>query len=174
MHTLHHIAVEAASSKAAFRSVKLFVEERIASGEFWSDWAVVGGGRWSEHSKDDHEDTPKDVISYVKNKDTFESALQITRESRKQEMKRTIENIAGEGEAALVIAALEYAKKGDCEPYNMNSYMFLKVTEVLCGRWTPDTFFYDMKDQTTSFSYLEERVKDNPEEQYLVPVDFHF
>ena len=52
MHTLHYIAVEADSKQQAFDKVVVSLSpnedgHRLAD---WSDWHVVGGGRWSSNA----------------------------------------------------------------------------------------------------------------------------
>jgi hypothetical protein len=165
MHILHHIAVEATSSKSAFQLVKDFAEDVD-----WSDWCVVGGGRWS--SKPGSEDTPQDVISYVKNKQRFTKAFELSRESRKSQMKYYLDGICGENEAMFMIEVLKYMKTGDA-PHSIRAYYFNQASSLLCGRYISDSFFYDLQENVTSFDYLLDRLINNPEKQYLVPVDFH-
>jgi len=172
MHVLHHIAVEAVSSESAFQLVKDFTRDVD-----WSDWCVVGGGRWS--SKPGSEDTPQDVISYVKNKHMFTKALELSRESRKSQMKYYLDGICGENEATFMIDVLGYMKTGDTPLRTTTSslwnraYYFHRASSLLLGQYISDSFFYDLEENVTTFDYLLDRLINNPEKQYLVPVDFH-
>ena len=65
MHTLHYFAVEAEDIQEAFD----IVESRLSSEDGdkfvdWSDWHVVGGGRWSENPNNQYENSPEDIVSY--------------------------------------------------------------------------------------------------------------
>ena len=58
MHTLHYFAVQAEDNQEAFD----IVQSRLEHGEDgafveWSDWHVVGGGRWSQSQYEDSSDT---------------------------------------------------------------------------------------------------------------------
>jgi len=171
MHVLHFIAVEADSAKRAFSSVKNQLEEK--SGNFWSDWHVVGKGRWGKG--DEYNNNEKDVISYVNNKKEFEKALQYTKDARKQEAKQVIGQIkSNNGEANFLISALSFAATGECSSLDMNTYYFLKIAQMMMGEWNSDSFFYDMEAGSCSYEHIQERIVTNPEQQYLVPVDFHF
>ena len=73
MHTLQFISVEAESKEDAFRIVKSTLENE--SYAQWSDWHVVGGGRWSfeemESTGDQYTDTSSTVISFDKDTEIF-------------------------------------------------------------------------------------------------------
>jgi CO dehydrogenase/acetyl-CoA synthase epsilon subunit len=65
-------------------------------------------------------------------------------------------------------------------PYNPNETTFdtevwyvEKLTQLLMDKWTPDSGIYDLDAWTGSLKYFIERVKANPEKQWLIPVDFH-
>jgi hypothetical protein len=42
------------------------------------------------------------------------------------------------------------------------------------GQWDMNSYFYDMNSDTTTPKYLFESIDKDPENWYLVPVDFHF
>jgi hypothetical protein len=174
MHVLQYITVQAGSSKEAFKNVKSKLEE-VANSNFWSDWHVVGGGRWSKNSKDYFVDTPQDVISYVKDKSKFLHYIEWTKKARIDEMKNLLSNLQRDGgEAQFVISALEYIKKAECNSVDLNAYYVNRITEMLMGHWTSDSYFFDIESNTGSYKDLEQRIQDDPDNVYLVPVDFHF
>jgi len=152
MHTLHYIAVEADSKQQAFDKVvvSLLPNEdgyRLAD---WSDWHVVGGGRWSSNANKEnnlmagYNDDPTDVLG------------------------------------KFISDMVDYASEGGRLEYNgdtiMNAYTIKEVATMLMGGWTPDSGLYDLEENIAEATYLKERL-DKPEQsalQYLVPVDFHF
>jgi hypothetical protein len=174
MHVLQYIATTAESTKEAFNNVKDHLEE-VAHSNFWSDWHVVGGGRWSQNSKDGYNDTMQDVISYVKDKDKFTKAIQWSKKARADEMKQLLSQLQKDGgEATFIISALEYIKTAKCDSISMNAYYVNRISQMLLGHWTSDSYFFDISSNSSSYEYIEEAIEENPDNVYLVPVDFHF
>lgn len=175
MHTLHWFAVEAENKEEAFD----LVQSRLINedgGQFveWSDWHVVGGGRWSESQYEDSSDM---IVGYDE-PEKFSHALERVKKNRIEEMNRYLEQIDfGKLQSSIV----DYISN-DCILPNelrfgdLNSYYFKKVGEMLIDSYNPDSYFYDLVEYTAHLGYLQERL-DNPEtamRQYLVPVDFHY
>lgn len=175
MHVLHYVSVAADSSKEAYKNVKSILDERTSSGGFWSDWQVVGGGRWSKNSKDTYTDTPKDVISYAQEEKRFLEAVDYTKKARSSEMSGLVDRLNKEqGEATFYISMLEFIKNPDSKSLDMNAYNIYRVAEMLLGHWNPNSYYYDLEDGNGSYQYLEERIVNEPDRQYIVPVDLHF
>lgn len=173
MHVLHYVATDADSPKSAFSIVKNHLEQK--GDNFWSDWHVVGGGRWNKNSNDPYTDCVDSVISYVKNEKEFLNAIQWSKNRRKQEMKTLFDRLhENNGEAQFFISALEYIKKVDSPADYMNAYYINRISNMLLDNWTSDSYYYDIEARTSSYRYIFERIKDNPDSSYLVPVDFHF
>lgn len=178
MHTLHWFAVEAENKEEAFDLVqsRLSYEDGEKFVE-WSDWHVVGGGRWSENPNNQYNDSSEDVLSYDEDTDKFNKAIKQVKKNRIEEMNRYLEQLDfGKLQSAIV----DYISN-DCILPNelrfgdLNSYYFKKVGEMLIDSYNPDSYFYDLVEYTAHLGYLQERL-DNPEtamRQYLVPVDFH-
>ena len=185
MHTLHYLAVEADNKQEAFDKVVVSLqtnEDGYRIGD-WSDWHVVGGGRWStnaQKSKDfmdgyNHDST--DVIGYAENKEKFQEVIKDILRFRSQSMNRNIVEIKTD---KFISQMVDYASEGGRGPWNgdtiMNVYSIKQAAEMLMGSWTCDSGFYDLQEHVSEFEYLNERL-DKPEQsalQYLVPVDFHF
>lgn len=178
MHTLHYIAVTAEDKQDAYSKVVTYLEpsdEGYRQAD-WSDWHVVGGGRWnSKGSQYDNSDS--DVISYSEDKDKFDEAIAGVRKSRINEMNRLMEHVNTD---KFISDMVDYISNGgeieQKQRYDLNSYYVKSAAKLLQGYWTPDSYFYDMDEHVGSFDYLKERL-DNPDtaaKQYLVPVDFHF
>lgn len=56
---------------------------------------------------------------------------------------------------------------------SMEVWYVKKLTQLLMDEWTADSGIYDLETWTGSLKYFIERVKTNPEKQWLIPVDFH-
>ena len=186
MHTLHYIAVEADSKQEAFDKVlvSLSKEDGYTPAD-WSDWHVVGGGRWSSAAQkskdlvDGYSDNSTDVIGYAENKEKFQEIIDSIIKWRSQRMSRNISEIKVD---KFISDMVDYASEGDrSENFFggdtiMNIYAIKETAEMLMGSWTPDSGFYDLVENISVLSYFKERL-DKPEQsalQYLVPVDFHF
>ena len=187
MHTLHYIAVEADSKQEAFDKVvvSLLPNEdgyRLAD---WSDWHVVGGGRWSTNANKESEnnlmggynDDPTDVLGFSEDKEKFQEALISIVKWKSNVMNRAIKEFNPD---KFISDMVDYASEGGRSEYNgdtiMNAYTIKETAQMLMGGWIPDSGLYDLEENIAELTYLRERL-DKPEQamkQYLVPVDFHF
>jgi len=189
LHTLHYIAVEAQNKQEAFDKVvnALSPNEdryRLAG---WSDWHVVGGGRWSTNAQKTNDfmggynDDPTDVLGFSEDKEKFQEALVGVGKFKAHAMNRAIKEIYNEKNYDRFISDMvDYASNGGRLEYNgdtiMLAYTIKEAAEMLMGGWIPDSGFYDLEENIAEITYLKERL-DKPEQsalQYLVPVDFHF
>jgi len=185
MHTLHYLAVEADNKQEAFDKVVVSLqtnEDGYRIGD-WSDWHVVGGGRWSTNAQkskdfmDSYNNDSTDVIGYAENKEKFQEVTKDILRFRSQSMNRNIVEIKTD---KFISQMVDYASEGGRGPWNgdtlMNVYSIKQAAEMLMGSWTCDSGFYDLEEHVSEFEYLNERL-DKPDRavrQYLVPVDFHF
>lgn len=175
MHTLHWFAVEAGSKEEAFD----LVQARLSSedGEKfveWSDWHVVGGGRWSDSQYEDSSDM---IMPYWEDPAAFRIRLAAIKKSRIQEMNRYLEQLKPD---KLMSDIVDYISNGCVLPkelrFDLNGYYFKQAADMLMDYYTPDSYFYDLVEYTAHIGYIGHRL-DNPDtsvRQYLVPVDFHF
>ena len=185
MHTLHYIAVEADSKQQAFDKVVVSLSPREEGYRLadWSDWHVVGGGRWSSNANKEnnlmagYNDDPTDVLGFSEDKEKFQETLVNIGKWRSQAMNRAIKEINTD---KFISDMVDYASEGGRSEYKgdtmMNAYIIKEATEMLMGGWIPDSGFYDLVENIAEVTYLKERL-DKPEQaslQYLVPVDFHF
>ena len=185
MHTLHYIAVEADSKQQAFDKVVVSLSPnedgyRLAD---WSDWHVVGGGRWSSNANKEnnlmagYNDDPTDVLGFSEDKEKFQEALVSVGKFKSQAMNRAIKDLKPD---KFISDMVDYASEGGRSEYNgdtmMSAYIIKEAATMLMGGWTPDSGLYDLQENIAEVTYLKERL-DKPEQsalQYLVPVDFHF
>lgn len=187
MHTLHYIAVQAQDKQEAFDKVvvSLLPNEdghRLAD---WSDWHVVGGGRWSSNANKEnnlmagYNDDPTDVVGFSEDKKRFEEILTDISRYKAGAINRAIKEINTD---KFISDLVDYASEGG-RPGNhfdgnklMNLYTIKEAAEMLMGGWIPDSGVYDLQEHIAEVTYLKERL-DKPDLaplQYLVPVDFHF
>jgi len=189
LHTLHYIAVEAQNKKEAFDKVMVALSpnedgHRLAD---WSDWHVVGGGRWSTNAKKTNDfmggynDDPTDVLGFSEDKEKFQEALVGVGKFKTHAMNRAIKEIYNEKNYDRFISDMvDYVSNGGRSEYNgdtiMLAYTIKEAAEMLMGHWIPDSGFYDLQENVAEVNYLKERLDKSEQAalQYLVPVDFHF
>jgi hypothetical protein len=184
LHTLHYIAVKAQNKQEAFDKVVVSLSREDGhTPADWSDWHVVGGGRWSSNANKEnnimagYSDDPTDVLGFSEDKEKFQEALVSVGKFKSHAMNRAIKEFKSD---KFISDMVDYASEGGRSEYDgnviMNAYTIKEAAEMLMGYWTPDSGFYDLEEHVAETVYLKERL-DKPEEaalQYLVPVDFHF
>lgn len=170
MHTIHFIAVKAGSKEEAFAAVESGLQEEYKFAD-WSDWHVVGGGRWnSKGSQYENDDT--DLISYDENPEMFANAINQAKEWKLESFKWDLKNFKPD---ELMKAANEFVENGGSHAntdnkFSMNYYYGSRIADTLSGFYNSDSHFYDLDNHTSNMEYMLE----DPKGYYLVPVDFHF
>lgn len=174
MHTLHWFAVEAEDNQEAFELVQSrLINEDGDKFVDWSDWHVVGGGRWSDSQYEDSSDM---VISYQTDPTKFKLTLEGIKKSRIAEMNRYLEQLNYDKLQSDIVDYISNSGVPNEERFDLNSYYFRKAGDMLMDYYTPDSYFYDLVEYTAHMGYLPQRL-DNADKatlQFLVPVDFHF
>ena len=174
MHTLHWFAVEAESKEEAFDQVqaRLSTDDGDRFVE-WSDWHVVGGGRWSDSQYDD---SPDMIVGYDE-PEKFNYALERVKKNRIEEMNHILAQLDTD---KLKSDIVDYISNSGILPneqiFDLNGYYFKKAGDMLMDYYTPDSYFYDLVEYTAHLGYLQERLDNEDKKmlQYLVPVDFHY
>ena len=169
MHTLHWWAVEAEDKEDAAN----IVEAALSENNYveWSDWHVVGGGRWSDSQYENSYDM---VISYVDEPIKFNEIIYSCVQARIDEMKYAKEKIDIE---AFTNRIETYANKGSIgkDRFGLEDYYIRKATTLMLEYYNPDSYFYDFIEHTASTDYIYDRVdKGDCSRLFLVPVDFHY
>jgi hypothetical protein len=178
MHTLHWICIEADSKMSAFAAIKDNLQPnedgyRLAD---WSDWHVVGGGRWSDKPYENSSDM---IISYAEKPDEFITVLSDIKQYRIKYMNEKLlklDNAVDKLKSDIVDYISNDCKLNSDREFDFSRWEVKEAIAMLGSDWTPDSLFFDNQEFTSKVQYLEERL-DKPEEamrQYLVPVDFHF
>jgi hypothetical protein len=177
MHTLHWWAVEAEDKEEAFGSVKeRLILEDGRNWVDWSDWHVVGGGRWNSEG-DGYTDNDNMIISYNESPDEFKDKLEWCKTARKDEMNRCLSEIKPDKFISDMVDFISNnGVSQDNLRFSMNNYYIKNATDLLQDSYTPNSFFFDFVEHSASLQYVQERL-DNPDVpliQFLVPIDFHF
>jgi hypothetical protein len=177
MHTLHYIAVEAQDMEEAFSDVQAFLEPSEETGFRncdWSDWHVVGGGRWSESQ---YEDSSNMIISYAEKPDEFNKIIDGIVNYRIENANQYLTKIKLDKFTSDIVEYISNSGElPDDSRFDFNNYYINTMCKLMSGEWIPDSAFFDKKEYTADLRYLRERL-DKPETamlQFLVPVDFHF
>lgn len=179
MHTLQFISVEAEDREDAFNIVKGNLEDE--SYAQWSDWHVVGGGRWSleefEKSGDSYTDTSSTVISFDTDPEVFIKYFAMSEDTRKSELESYKDKIpAGISAIEEMIETYDPSTE-DYEFDNLSKiWQVERAIKIITEEWNSDSGFYDMTNFTTKFCYTKKAMLDEEKSKrlYLVPVDFHF
>jgi hypothetical protein len=177
MHTLHWWAVEAEDKEEAFGIIKdRLITDDGTNWVEWSDWHVVGGGRWNSEG-DGYTDNDNMIISYADEPDKFKERLEWCKTARKDEMNVCLERMNTDKFTSDIV---DFISNGgmvtDDLRFSMNNYYIKNATDLLSDNYTSHSYFYDYVEYTAHMGYVEERL-DNPDRpliQFLVPIDFHF
>lgn len=181
MHVLQWIAVKNPSSfdieelddckKEAHTLVKDKFEEMYSESEGlggWSDWYIVGGGRWNENPDSQYkEDDYSMVVSYGAEPEKFIETIKNAIESRMSEFRQYRSQF--ELEKIDINAKLD-SYNGTMD-YSMDLYSLSKLIDMLQGKWDMNSYFYDLNNWSTNTKWVLDSLSDS---WYLVPVDFHF
>ena len=183
MHVLQHIAIKINNypdeistleecKEEAHNTIKGIFEDMYSESEGlggWSDWYVVGGGRFTEGDpyKDDK---PEHVISYVDNPELFTQTVNNAIEYRKREFAGYRSRFEEKG-LSLSDSLDKYDGQTD---FSFDLYELNKCIDMLQGQWDMNSYFYDITNYTTNTKYMLEDLDNNGKFWYLVPVDFHF
>jgi hypothetical protein len=178
MHTLHWIATKAKDRQEAFDivTVSLMPNEDGNRMADWSDWHVVGGGRWSDSAYENSSDM---IISYAEKPDEFKKTIEDIKRYRINYMNDKLiklDNAFDNLKSDVVDYISNDCKLDDKRQFDFSRWNITEAIDMINSKWTCDSAFFDHNEFTSSFQYLEERL-DKPEEaalHYLVPVDFHF
>jgi hypothetical protein len=178
MHVIQQIAITAQSAEEAADNVKSKFDEAYSESEGlggWSDWFVVGGGRWNSNPANQYQDSHNDVVSYSNSPDKFMEVVQSSLAFRKEEMGRIKERLELDKFATLVDTFIENnGNLSNEDRFDMTAYYVKAAASMLNGSWNQDSYFYDLDNYSTSPVYMLEDIDKGNKNWYLVPVDFHY
>jgi len=175
MHTLHWWAVEAEDKEDAFNQVVArLINDDGGNWVEWSDWHVVGGGRWSDSQYENSSDM---VVSYKDEPDKFNEILASCQKGRMDEMNTFLERIKPDKFVSDMVDYISNSgQPNDEQRFDMNSYYVRKAGDLLSDIYSSDSYFYDMVEYTAHIGYIKDRLDKSSSGliQFLVPIDFHF
>jgi hypothetical protein len=172
MHTLHYWLVEAEDREDS----RAIVTDRLISDEGdhfvgWSDWHVVGGGRWSDSQ---YEDSSSMIVSYAEQPEKFKEVLEGVKTARVKEMQDLMSQInTDKFTSDMVDYISNNASLGD--RLQMNSWYIRKASDLMSENYNPNSYFYDLIEYTANMEYVQSHIDEkNPAMLFLVPIDFHY
>ena len=174
MHTYHRIAVEAMDEEDAKGRALQFAENQA-----WSDW----------HSLPDNDrlDGVSVATNYKANPTKFnelvEEALGWTQEMIEQTVQKygdiTLKELLTNPQYDMggFTGSMNDLTQEQRDTQLENSLAVFRVGRALRvknSEYDSDTMFYDSQEYTPNAKYLQDRCAINPEEQWIVIVDYHF
>ena len=168
MHTAQIILVEIEDEDTDLPQAfaESFLDNALEAGGTWFDW--FGGlgeglaGRWAG------EVVEGDVLRYSDNPELAEEIIAKFLERRQKEVEYAQSVIDGCG-----VESLSYDFDNQ-EKYDREGYALYKMGKILTNDWCAESGVFDSKYWSANLESFRERVRENPEKQYLVVVDFHF
>ena len=173
MHTLHYWLVEAEDKEQARATVtNRLINDNGERFVEWSDWHVVGGGRWSDSTYEDSSDM---IVSYAEKPALFDSIIEDIKKARVKEIQECMFKINTDKFISNMVDYISNnATLGDVR-FDMNSYYIKLASQLMDEMYTSSSYFYDLTEYTASMDYIQNAIdKKNPAMLFLVPIDFHF
>jgi hypothetical protein len=180
MHVLQWIAVHAYEKDEALQIVQHRLSEMLGEYESttntWFDWFVAGGGRWNVGEDEDNNEAYVEgktnlVLSAKEEPDLFDERVLQSMESRKAEF----DNYAKDVDTSIIDKIITDYNPREFDFVAFQSlYPIKKLIDMAYGTWDYNSCFFDMENDTTTPKYMFESIDKDPENWYLVPVDFHF
>jgi hypothetical protein len=174
MHTGIVLAVQADDPNDAVGKVDIFNEHAA----HWSDWNEHGG-RWSEVVKGA-------VLRYSDNPERFAELVKEFRGYTETSKNRYVEQL-GDVTVKELATNPKYGvlppRQDGVEPTEeerdqalrdyLSRFWAKRLLEIVDGNFTCDQHFFDVDGGTAGEEFLTERIKNNPDQQFLVVWDYH-
>jgi hypothetical protein len=174
MHVIQYVANQADSKDEAFRGVKDYLETQMGNDySSWYDWFVTGGGRWSTSDDPYNDEYTADVVHQSDPK--FQEYLDTAQKYYLEALGCVVEENRKIDLTAL-LDSIDMTKEGLYPNFKLalNSYPLKKLWDLLSNVWGPDSYFFDLVNDTTHPTYMREAIDKGDTNWYIVPVDFHF
>lgn len=180
MHTCHILLVEADSVDEAFEQVFSQLNNDDYNHPEWSDWhnatspsTLDFSGRWAgeifftpnENGEADPDEDKPNYLCYADDPTLAEQVLDKYLNLRLNELQEL---------KSKAVDLSIYPYNPYTNDYNNGLYGSKKLAKILDDEWTPESYVYDLTAESASLYNFVERVKENPKNQWLIPVDFHF
>ena len=173
MHTGIVLVVEADDADSAVAEVEYFNEHNAG----WSDWNTHGG-RWESV-------VPNAVLRYADNPELFTQTVEKFKGFIVEEKLRLLGDVGDVSIKELVTnpkydfrrnEPIKDMNPDDRERYlddTLAIYRAKQLLKIVDGEFSQQAHFYDVANYTTDDKYLLERIKENPNNQFLVVWDYH-
>lgn len=176
MHTLHWIAVEAEDEENAVDVVDQTLDSYMSGNDnmsTWYDWYIVGGGRWNTEDDDNpmsgYTKKSNMVISFDKDPNAFRAKIDDAMQQRMADYKQYLAEV----KESNVLHKLE--NYGGTMSYDPSFYALNRLLAYQMGEWSHDSWFFDMVHDSSNATHILSKLDRNEGENiFLVPVDFHF
>ena len=168
MHVAQIILAEIKENDTPQGYVETFLDSALEGGGVWFDWFGEGtfgkglAGRWSG------EVIEGDVLRYSDNPELAEEVIEKFLEVRQREIEYAQSIIRDCG-----VETMNY-NMTDHGMWDKEGYALYKMGKILTNFWCPESGVFDATTWGADLKYFRERLAENPEDQYLVVVDFHF
>ena len=176
MHVCQIMLVEADNVNDAFDSVYSHLSEEEPR---WSDWhnadnprTLNFAGRWSgtvfgtPNAKGVYNaDEAPNYLQYSSDPALAERAITEYLDHRLNDIRSY---------QAKAVDLKSYAYDPYSIKFEMDLWATKKLAQMLSDEWTCDSGIYDLEEWTSNLRSFVVRVKNAPEKQWLIPVDFHF
>ena len=177
MHTIQYIATQADDTDHAFRSVKDYLETLLGDGESintWYDWFVTGGGRWASGEDNQYNDEWTGDVAH-QSSPKFQEYLDTAHKYKLEAVEADLK-YARDINISEILNNIENDLEGLYPMYAEASalYPFSQLYKNMVGMWGPDSYFFDIENDTTHPTYMREGIDKGDNNWYIVPVDFHF
>lgn len=177
MHVIQYVATKADDIESAHRQVKTYLEGHLNSEDYpsdvWFDWFVVGGGRCASGENQYNDNYTGDVVH--QDSPRFEDFL---KQAHHWKLEATAADLkyAREVDVAALLDSIETNQEGLYPMYDEANklYPFRNLYNQLIGMWGPDSYFFDIENDTTHPRYMRQGIDKGDKNWYIVPVDFHF
>lgn len=170
MHTAQIILVEIEDKETDDPQTfaESFLDNVMESGGTWFDFFGEGAfgnglaGRWSGDVVEG------DVLCYADNPELAEKVISDFLQERQKDIEHAQSAIEGSAIESIFYDSDNQAK------HEQVGYALYSMGKILMNEWCAETGVFDAKYWSANLDNFRERVQKNPENQYLVVVDFHF
>jgi hypothetical protein len=183
-HILHWVAVKVDGDLALDNPIGVLKEDASLSlnstleGDErpylnWTDWWMVGGGRFTEG--DSYSTKHEHCIAYHEDADKFLAQMNEAIEWRKAHMTSNLAELQASDFDFVTAVEEAIEKTGALHTYGHKMWLASNLSKLAMGYWTVDTRFYDIENGLDSTEFILKDIENGLGYQWvLVPVDFHY
>jgi hypothetical protein len=192
MHTIQLLLIEADTAQDAFTTIASELSEHTPE---WSDWHEADytkidhlnfAGRWSggvfltDEQKAQQEAGTLDTstipnhLCYADDPELADSVVSMFLGWRKSAIQEALPKDLLAFSNSLEVSVANYAPDKDTDfKFSMELWGLRKLITLLDNDWHYESSVYDLTLGTANLKHFYERCAKNPQNQFIVPVDFH-